>query len=106
MTTLYKGIVLAGTEALPIALGVSGGATDVWTWNHNQGKKPISVQIVDSVNKGLITPASVVATNPTVNQLVITNTTGGALNVIAMITWEIFEPGLAAQVAAAIGTLS
>ncbi len=106
MTALYKGIVLVGTEALPIVLGATGGASDVWTWNHNQGVKPISVEVVLAVNKGLVAPASVVATNPTVNQLVLTNTTGGALSVIAIVTFEIFSPAFGAQLAAAVGVLS
>ncbi len=106
MTALFKGIVLVGTEALPIVLAATGDPDDVWTWDHNQGVKPISVKVVDAVDKGLIAAASVVASNPTVNQLVLTNTTVGILSVIAIVRFEIFSPAFGAQLAAAVGTLS
>lgn len=104
--TDVEGTQIVGTDALPIALGATGSATDVGTWTHNRGRRAVMVQVVSATDRAPVTPASVVVTQPTVNSIVLTNTTGGGLNVLAIVTWSVPSAGLDAPVAASAVVLS
>lgn len=104
--TDVEGTQIVGTDALPIALGATGGATDVGTWTHNRGRRAALIQVVDATNHAPVTPASVVPTQPSVNSIVLTNTTAGPLNVLAIVTWSFMSAGLDAPVAASAVVLS
>lgn len=101
-----SGIIQIGDQANPVALGAAGGATDVGTLTHNEGVKAIGVQVFDSTNGAPIPDASVTVTQPDANTIVLTNTTMGALNVVAIATFEIPTPGKARQVPATEVVLS
>ncbi len=104
--TDIEGVQIVGTDASPIALGATGGATDVGTWTHNRGRRASMVQVVDATNRAPVTPASVVPTQPSVNSIVLTNTTGGALNVLAIVWWSFASPMKNADAAASVFVLS
>lgn len=95
-----------GTAAAPIALGATGGASDVWTWTHNRGKKAAMLQPLVAASGALHTPASIVATQPDANTIVLTNSTAGALDVVLRVTWEDGSVSLMAPLAASVGTLA
>lgn len=93
-----SGIIQIGDQASPVALGATGGATDVGTLTHGEGQKAIAVQVFDSTNGAPIPDADVTVTQPDADTIVLTNTTMGALNVVAIATFEIPTPGKARQV--------
>lgn len=104
--TDIEGVQVVGTDASPIALGATGGATDVGTWTHNRGRRAAMVQVVDATNHAPVTPANVVPTQPSVNSIVLTNTTGGALNVLAIVWWSFPSAIKNADAAASVFVLS
>ena len=102
----FSGVQYVGTEASPIALGATGGASDVWTWAHNKGSKALKIEILLAASRQEIASASVVATQPSVNSIVLTNTSGGALSCIARIVWEDLSESVIQPLAASVGVLS
>lgn len=105
MVARYQGTTFVGSEASPIALGATGSATDVWTWDHNEGRKPVKVMVLDAVDKGPLDIADVVPTQPTVNQMVVTNLDAAPHNVILEVTWELNTPQNAGELPASVGNL-
>ena len=93
MSDQKSGISQVGTQADPIALGATGGATDVGTWTHGNGQKAIAINVYDSTNGAPILDADITVTQPDADSIVFTNTTAGALNAIAIVTWEVPSPG-------------
>ena len=93
MSDQKSGISQVGTQADPIALSATGGPTEIGTWTHGNGQRAIAVNVYNANSGAAIPDASVTATQPDTNSIVLTNTTAGALNVIAIITWEIPSPG-------------
>jgi hypothetical protein len=106
MSDKKTGTVVIGTPATPVALGATGGGTDVGTLSHGLGKKALKIEVVDDTNGALIPDADVTVTQPDNDTIVLTNTTMGALNVIAIATFEIGSPQFAAQVPAGDVVLS
>ena len=100
------GTVIVGSQATPIALGATGGATDVGTYTHNLGKKALRAQFVDEVNGVPYLNASITITQPDADSVVVTNTTAGVLNGILILDFEISTPQLSDEVAAASVVLS
>lgn len=106
MSNQRTGVAQIGTRAAPVALGATGGATDVGTYTHNNGEEAIAIDVYDAVTGAPVLDADVAVTQPDANTIVLTNTTMGALNVIAIATWEIPTPGMTGIVPAADVVLS
>ena len=51
MAGFSNGVQTVGTDDTPIALGASGGATDVWTWNHNKGKRAVKIDCLRAYDR-------------------------------------------------------
>jgi hypothetical protein len=101
-----KGTVVIGTPSTPIALGATGGGTDVGTYSHNLGKKALKISVVDDVNGAAIPNATITITQPDADTIVATNTTAGALNAVIIAEFEIGTPQFASQVDAGDVVLS
>jgi hypothetical protein len=106
MADKKTGTVVIGTPATPVPLGATGGGTDVGTLAHGQGKKALRISVVDAVNGALIDDADVTVTQPDDDTIVLTNTTAGVINAVAIADFEIATPQFAAQIAAADVVLS
>jgi len=64
------------------------------------------IQVVDATNHAVVNPASVVVTQPTANSIVLTNTTAGPLNVLAIVWWSFVSPMKNADAANTVFVLS
>jgi len=106
MAEAISGTQIVGSQATPIALGATGGASDVGTWTHGRGQKALRVTVVDATNGALIPDASVTVTQPDANTIVLTNTTAGTLNVVAIVDWEIGTPQNAGEIPASAVVLA
>jgi len=106
MSDQTTGIAQIGTRAAPIPLGATGGGTDVGTYTHGNGQEAIGIAVYDAATGALIPDASVTVTQPDNNTIVLTNTTMGAINCIAVATWEIPAPGNTGVVPATAVVLS
>jgi len=103
-----------GTEAAPIVMTATAGVGDVWTWDHNNGAKAVRVEVLNASSRQPIGPsdqaaptaAAIVVTQPTVNQMVVTNQSTLAVNVIVRVTWQDLSTEVFAPLAASVGTLS
>lgn len=93
------GVTLLGSDAAPLALGATGGATDVATWTHNYGQTAEMVEVLSATNHAVQANTVISVTQPTVNSMVISNLTAGALNVIVRIQWATRQENLTAPVA-------
>jgi hypothetical protein len=106
MSNKKTGIAQIGDQATPVSLGATGGATDVGTLTHGEGQKAIAVDVYDSTNGARIPDADVTVTQPDANTIVLTNTTGGALDVVAIAVWEVPTPGATGVIPASDVVLS
>lgn len=115
--SIGKYVQYVGTESSPIALGANGGASDIWTWAHNQGKKAVKLEVLDAVSRQVVGPATiapgvtavgkiVIATQADVNTITLTNQSTVAQDVILRVTWEDESAAVGAPLAASVGTLS
>lgn len=100
MSDKKTGTVILGTQAAPLALGATGGASDVGTYTHGLGKKALRISVVDPVNGVAIADADITVTQPDADTIVFTNTTMGALDAIAIIDFDIATPQLSGKVPA------
>lgn len=114
-TTSY--VQYVGTEAAPIALGANGGASDVWTWAHANGRKAVKLEVLDATSRQVIGPATIApgvtavgkiveATQATANTITLTNQSTIAQNVILRVTWDDGSALVGAPLAASVGTLA
>lgn len=106
MSDQKTGIAQIADQATPLALGATGSGTDVGTLTHNNGQKAIAVDVYDTTNGARIPDADVTVTQPDADTIVLTNTTGGALDVLAIAVWEIPTPGMTGIIPASDVVLS
>lgn len=111
--SLAERVQIVGTTALPIAMGATGGAADVWTWNHNRLQRAASVMVLQATGRGVVTMTAgaaaglgIFVTQPTTSQMVVTNTSAVAVDIVLRVEWNVPSDDLGAAVAAAAGTLS
>jgi pyruvate/2-oxoglutarate/acetoin dehydrogenase E1 component len=115
--SIGQNVQYVGTEASPIALSIQGGATDVWTWAHNQGRKASVVEVLDAASRQPIASSTiapgvtavgkiVIVTQPDVNTIKIENQSTVLQNAILRVTWSDESSALGAPLAATVGTLS
>lgn len=104
-TNLPKGTQIIGTTALPINLAAAPGPLAIWTWTHNKGVAAAQIAVLNADGQAL--PPSVVAvTQPTVNQIVVTNLSGAPVAVRLMATWVVESMMAIAPAAASVGVIS
>lgn len=103
-----------GTEDAPIALSGDGsivGNGSIWTFTHNNGRKAVEVAVLDAVSRQVIGPSdsaaptlkAVICTQPTANQIVVTNQSTAAVNIILRVTWSDLSASVGAPLSAGAG---
>ena len=99
-TNLPKGTQIIGASPL-----ITLAAAQVWTWTHNKGTKAAQVAVLNA--EGQAVPATVAAlTQPSVNQMVITNTSGGGVTLKLMATWVVESMMAIAPAPASVGVIT
>lgn len=114
MSQPLNDLVVVGSESAPIALGIAGGATDVWTWTHGKGQKAVKIEVTDAVSRQVIGPSdsaaptlkAVLVDQPSANQIVVTNQSTVAIGIILLVTWEDLSQSKGKAELASVGVLS
>ena len=95
-TNAPKSTSIVGTDALPIVL--AAGVPKAWT--HNKGARALKVEVLSQTNHAQQADTVVTATQPSVNQIVLSSPGGG--NFIGLITWTLDSSEAAAAPAASV----
>lgn len=110
-------VQFVGTDTAPISLGANGGATDLWTWTHNNGRRAVHLEVFEAGGRGPIAASSVAVgvacvgkavrtTQPSVDVLTLQNQSTAPVAVILRVTWEEASAGTMSVLASTVGVLS